>query len=89
MISIANEDFWATYARLPVSVRQQARVAYRLFEQNPSHSSLHFKPVHPTRPIYSVRVSVDYRALGIRKGNVITWFWIGTHAEYERLLTRR
>jgi hypothetical protein len=33
-----------------------------------------------------VRVTKGYRALGLRQGETIVWFWIGSHAEYERLL---
>jgi hypothetical protein len=31
------------------------------------------------------RVTDACRALALRKGNVFTWFWVGTHPEYERL----
>jgi hypothetical protein len=60
--------------------------AYRLFRDDPAHPSLHFKQVHPTREIYSVRVGLGYRALAVRDGEVLLWFWIGTHAEYDQLL---
>ncbi|HEY3064347.1 MAG TPA: hypothetical protein VGL09_01055 [Methylomirabilota bacterium] len=36
--------------------------------------------------IYSARVSLGYRAVGLMEGDEITWFWIGTHGEYDRLL---
>lgn len=48
-----------------------------------------FKKVHPTAPIYSVRVNRDYRADGILSGEAIVWFWIGSHAEYGCLLSNR
>jgi hypothetical protein len=44
--------------------------------------------VHDTEPIYSVRVTLGYRALGLLEDDGITWFWIGTHAEYDRMLTK-
>lgn len=47
------------------------------------------KRVHPTEPIFSVRITSSYRALGVRTGEEIVWFWIGTHAAYERLLAQR
>jgi len=67
-------------------VRRQARVAYRLFAADPAHPSLRFKPVHTRRPIYSARVGLGYRALATRDGNTVVWFWIGSHAEADRLL---
>ena len=38
--------------------------------------------------MYSVRVSTDYRALGVVDGTDIVWFWIGAHHEYDRMLRR-
>jgi hypothetical protein len=32
-----------------------------------------------------VRVGDHYRALGRVEGDTITWVWIGTHEEYNRL----
>ena len=75
-------------AALPADIRQLAREAYRRFGQNPAHPSLHFKKVHPIRPIYSVRISIDYRAVGELDGNDMVWFWIGPHGEYDKLLRR-
>jgi hypothetical protein len=69
-------------------VQDQARLAYRLFRDNPEHPSLRFKPVHPTRPIYSARVGLGYRALAVRDGEAVIWFWIGSHADYDHLLKR-
>ncbi len=69
-------------------IRREAREAYRLFRQNPRHPSLHFKPIHPTKPVYSVRVGLDYRAVGTRDGDDIIWFWIGSHEEYDKLVAR-
>lgn len=88
MISHTTERFWTAYAALPEGVRRQAREAYRLFRQNPAHPSLRFRQVHPTRPIYSARIDLQYRALGIRDADAIIWFWIGSHDAYERLLNR-
>ena len=39
-------------------------------------------------PIYAVRIARDYRALGIKDGDSIVWFWIGSHADYGDLLSR-
>ena len=87
MTSHTTARFRAALAGLPEHVRRQARVAYALFQQNPRHPGLHFKQVHPSRPIYSVRVGLGYRALGVRDRDAIVWFWIGSHAEYDRLVS--
>jgi hypothetical protein len=33
-------------------------------------------------------VTVGYRALGLLKSEEFVWFWIGSHAEYDRVLNR-
>jgi hypothetical protein len=71
---------------LPPQVRAQAERSYELFRSNPKHPGLRFKPVHPSRPIYSVRIGIHYRALGVLEGDEIIWFWVGSHDQYERLI---
>ncbi len=88
MNSCLTDEFFATYRRLPAEVREQARQAYALFAQDPGHPGLRFKKVHPTRPIYSARVGLDCRVVGVRDGDDIQWFWIGSHSEYDSLLRR-
>ena len=86
MRSHVTARFRKCFGELPGPVQERARKAYRQFLENPSHPSLRFKPVHPTEPIMSVRVGLGYRALGVRHGDDILWFWIGSHAEYDRLV---
>jgi hypothetical protein len=79
--------FRKRFSSLPAEVRNQARGAYRLFAANPHHSSLHFKRVHATRPIFSARVGRGHRVVAlVEEGNVAVWFWIGPHEQYETLL---
>ena len=75
-------------AKLPRGVRRQVGEAYRLFRHNPNHRSLRFKKIHNTEPIYSVRINIEYRAVGVLDGGKIVWFWIGSHSEYDKLLDR-
>lgn len=90
MKSTTNATFRKLLAALPREVRAQARAAFSLFLQDPWHPSLHFKRVHPTEPIMSVRIGRDYRAVGIRReqGSIL-WYWIGPHEQYETLLANR
>jgi hypothetical protein len=75
-------------SRLPDPVKERAREAYGRFAENPDHPGLRFKRIRSTEPIYSVRVAKDYRALGIREDDTMIWFWIGTHADYDELISR-
>lgn len=89
MKSRTTAAFRRAFAALPEEARTQARRAYTQFRFNPQHPGLRFKLVHATRPIYSVRVGIHYRALGIVAGDDIVWFWIGSHDDYEALIARR
>ena len=86
MTSRTTERFRKAFAGLPERVQERARGAYLLFRQDPQHPSLRLKQVHASRPIFSVRVGLGHRALAVREGEVYIWFWIGTHADYDRLL---
>lgn len=88
MTSATTERFWQCYAALSVEVKAQAKQAYARFVMNPYHPSLQFKRIHPARPIFSVRISIDYPAVGVVQGDEITWFWIGSHAEYDHVVKR-
>lgn len=88
MNSHSTDKFRKAFAELPADVQKQARQASRLFIENPHHPSLRFKTIHPTRPIYSVRIGMDYRAIGIRDKDDVIWYWIGSHAEYDRLIRK-
>ena len=90
MKSHTNPDFRRLFAALPQDVREQARAAYRLFRANPRHPGLNFKRIHASDRLVSVRIGRDYRAVGVlRASDEIVWFWIGPHAEYEKVLKRR
>ena len=87
--SRTTSKFWECYDRLPQSVRKQADRAYKLFSENAYHPSLQFKSIRKaTKPVFSVRINDDCRALGVREDDVIVWFWIGSHSAYEALLKR-
>ncbi|MEM8544113.1 MAG: hypothetical protein AAGF66_09000 [Cyanobacteria bacterium P01_H01_bin.119] len=88
MRSSTTKDFRKRLHQLPTLVQEQAHKAYALWRTDPYHPSLQFKRVSQRQPIYSARISLNYRALGLLEQEHIYWFWIGTHAEYDELLKR-
>ena len=55
-------DYWSLYHRLPPQVRQAADRCFALLKSDPSHPSLHLKRIGD---LWSVRIGVHYRALGM------------------------
>ncbi len=86
MISHTTERFRKLLKKLPKEIRGQAKDAYTQFKKNPYHSGLHFKQVHAALPVYSARISLDYRAVGVLKNNEIVWFWVGSHSDYNKIV---
>jgi hypothetical protein len=81
--SKALPSFWDSYDALPEDMRRRADKQFRLFLNNPTHPSIQLKPVGA---LWSARVTDSCRALAIREDDVFTWFWIGLHDDYERLI---
>jgi mRNA-degrading endonuclease RelE of RelBE toxin-antitoxin system len=88
MKSSVTKTFRQQLDNLPASVQSQAAKAYVLWQTNPYHPSLQFKRVSQRQPIYSARVSINYRVLGLLESEHIYWYWIGGHDEYDELLKR-
>jgi hypothetical protein len=79
-----SPDFWHLFEQLPEEVQELARKNYELLKADPHHPSLHFKKVGE---YWSVRVGRGYRALGTDVSDGLLWGWIGSHAEYDRIIS--
>lgn len=88
MTSHTTDRFRKAFQQLPTHIQRKAREAYKLWKDDPYNSTLQFKQVHADRPIYSVRVGIGWRALGVKTGDDVIWFWIGSHADYDKLLAQ-
>ncbi len=86
MNSKTTDRFWKCYNDLPEQIKKEARKAYKEFSADPYYPGLHFKRIHSTRAIFSIRITRDYRAIGIQQDNQMIWFWIGSHNDYNNLL---
>lgn len=79
-------SFWREYKKLPKELRRIAHKQYRLLRENPHHPSLRFKEVNSKKKLWSARVSYGYRAIALKRDDRYIWFWIGSHALYDRLI---
>ena len=83
MKHFASSGFWGSYQALPGEIQRLADHCFGLLKEDPTHPSLHFKKVGRFR---SARVGLHYRALGVEVADGVLWFWIGTHADYDKLV---
>ena len=79
----ASPAFWLAYSTLPEPVREAANKSFALLKQDVRHPSLHFKKVGR---YWSARVGLRHRALAIEVDDGLLWFWIGMHADYDRII---
>jgi hypothetical protein len=79
----ASASFRDGYERLPFDIRKLADKNFGLLKADPYHPSLQFKKVGK---LWSVRVGMNYRALATPIEGGFLWVWVGTHAEYDKLL---
>ena len=77
--------FWSRFDRLPEAAQRVARRNFQRLKSNPSYASLRFKKVGE---FWSARVGHSYRTLAVEDGDDYIWEWIGTHAEYDRMVGR-
>jgi hypothetical protein len=86
MKSRATRRFWNLFDALPKPVQALAVKNYQLWLKNPAHPSPDFHRLRASPDRYAVRVGNHYRAIGRLDAKAITWVWIGTHEEYNRLV---
>lgn len=83
MKSSTTTDFWERYHALPPDAKSRARKVYHLWKADPRHPSLQFQK---KGNYWAINISPGYRALARESDDILYWFWIGAHDEYERLL---
>ncbi len=85
----ASKEFWEAYQALPEDIRIRADKQFALLKLDPHHPSLQFKKIGERRgnDIWSVRVTLSYRSLAIKRPDGFLWFWIGDHVSYETLIS--
>jgi len=90
VISRTTKSFWKYFDALPLDIQRQAVRNYEKWRTDPGHPSLQFKCVGEKPSVFSVRIGLHWRVLGYRDAgaaeDMMTWFWIDSHADYDRLL---
>ena len=77
---------------LPAYVQKLVEKAIRLWEANPKHRSLRLHPLKDTKKgrhvtgSFSISLNMQYRALYVMEGETALWYWVGSHADYDRFI---
>ncbi len=73
---------------LAKDIQKKAQQQYKLFKENPYHSSLDFKKIQRKKTYHSIFISEHWQAIGVEEDDTIIWFWIGSHEEYNNLINQ-
>lgn len=88
MAHTADPEFWRLHRALPKNIQNRADEAFELLRRSPDHPSLRLKKLKGREGLWSARVGLDYRVLATEEGSGLHWFWIGSHADYDKVLGR-
>jgi hypothetical protein len=85
----ATVSFWKNYRLLAPQVQRRADKQFSYLKTDAQHPSLQFKKIGEREgdEIWSARVTLNYRALAVKRPYGFLWFWIGEHETYETLLS--
>lgn len=90
-----SPEFRKLFEALPKHIQEQSRLAYLQFVDNPAHPFLRHHALGDNERgshepgSYSVSITRRYRAVYFVDEGVNVWYWIGTHADYDRLTGRK
>ena len=84
---LRGDAYWRHFDELPLAVRKLAGGNYELWKKNPNHPSLRFKRIHPELPVFSFRVGMGHRTVGVQSDDDrIVWFWMGSFEHFRELI---
>lgn len=88
--NVRTREFRYLYGELPPRIRILGLKTYELFLENPRHPSLalhalkdNIKGSHKDGS-FAVSITMRYRAIYFVDGDVNVWYWVGSHADYNR-----
>ncbi len=84
---LREESYWKHFDELPSDLRTLAEKNYHLWKENPNHPGLRFKKIHAELPVFSFRVGMLYRTVGVEtEDGKVVWFWIGSFDHFKELI---
>ena len=86
MRHLASLSFWVAYEALPERIQRLADRTFDILKVDQRYPALHFKRIGR---YWSVRIGLHYRALGVEVEEGLLWVWIGSHADYDRLINNQ
>ena len=85
---LREEAYWTQFDDLPADIRKLAEENYHSWKENPRNPGLRFKQIHQSLPIFSFRVGMRNRTVGVETDDgKIVWFWVGSFETFEKSIS--
>jgi hypothetical protein len=75
------------FAALPEILQPLSDAVASMLRQTPGLPGSLLRRIHPDYPVYAFPLGAAVRFLGYYREDRMTWFWAGTIADYEELIT--
>lgn len=83
MKSIFTERFWVNYEKYFSDFQEIILDKVEEWETEPFRPVLDYIKISPVNDIWSIKIiNRKVRLFGIKDGNTMTWFFIGSHEEF-------
>lgn len=84
---LRGDSYWRHFDDLPAGVKKLAEENYHLWKQSPDHPRLRFKKIHRDRPVFSFRIGMKHRAVGVETDDgKVVWFWMGAFDHFRDII---
>ena len=86
--NLLREDaYWKNFDDLPDDIRKLAEQNYQLWKENSKNPGLRFKQIHKTQPVFSFRVGMKHRTVGVETPDgKLVWFWVGSFETFKQVI---
>ncbi len=85
-----TRDFRELFANLSAQQRDLVKEAAKAFHNNPNQPGFRLHRLRENcvgehlRESWSVSITMRLRAIFVKDGDGRVWYWVGTHAQYDR-----
>ena len=80
---VQDNNFRKLFNALPSNIQSKVVKKFEYLITIALPPSLQFKKVAGR---WSIRIDLNYRALGKEINGTISWYWVGQHSEYDKIL---
>jgi hypothetical protein len=76
-------------------VQELGKLTFRMFVENPAHPSLRQHALEDNKRgshrnhSFAVSLNMQYRAIYVVVDDVNVWYWVGTHAAFDRFTGKK